>query len=82
MNFTYRLVGSQYKRAADIVSTLGLAALVGGAGDAIVNDARPGLNRAGIVSGVLLLALSIYLSRWERPWRRRPARLTHFRRRR
>ena len=82
MNLTYRLVGTQYKRAADILSTLGLAALIGGAGDAIVNDLRPGLNRAGIVSGAFLLALSIHLSRWERPSRRGRARLTHFERRR
>jgi hypothetical protein len=78
MPSTYRLARARYKRLADTLNALGLAALLGGVSDAIVSSGRPTLDRVGIGIGVLLLSLSVHLSRFEDASEVRPVRLTRF----
>lgn len=56
---------SQFKRMADTLNGLGLAAVIGGVGDVVVSGTRQSVDRLGIVSGAVLLLLSVWLSRWE-----------------
>lgn len=53
---------AQFKRLADIVQALGLAAVIGGLGDAAVNGIRLNLDTYSVVVGFALLIYSVVLS--------------------
>ena len=50
------------EQSASIVRDIGLAALLGGAGDYIVNATRRETDLWGIAGGLVMLVLSVYVS--------------------
>ncbi|MEK7767540.1 MAG: hypothetical protein AAB368_15020 [bacterium] len=52
----------QIEKLSELLGQVGLAALVGGAGDLVINGERGGVDLFGIAVGFVLMAWSVYLT--------------------
>ena len=55
------MTGRQIEKLSDFAGQLGVAAILGGVGDAVLSGARRGFDFFGIAVGAVLLATSLYL---------------------